>query len=119
MHSAMRSGNTRSTSVVAAIQIAISDGCADGHTHPITIVCRKGWVSKSLAKKCMEYARRMLEQYPRKEHWKRVRFSNEVHFGHGPQGRLLIIRKKGQRYCQNCIQEVGGPAETEKNKVHA
>jgi len=67
----------------------------------------------------MEYARRMLEQYPTKEYWRRVRFSDEVHFGHGPQGRLLIIRKKGQRYCQNCIQEVGGPAKTEKNKVHA
>src|SRR5437764_13452311 len=82
------------------------------------IACRKGWISKSLAKKHIEYARRMLEQYPTKEYWRRVRFSDKVHFGHGREGRLLIISKKGQRYCQNCIQEVGGPAETEKNKVY-
>jgi len=67
------------------------------------VVCRKGWVSHALAKERIEYAKRILERYPIKEHWRRVRFSDEVHFGLGPQGRLLIIQKLGQRYCPNCI----------------
>ena len=62
------------------------------------IACRKGWISKSLAKERIEYARRMLEQYPTKEYWRRVRFSNKVYFEYNLQGRLLIIYKKDQRY---------------------
>ena len=29
--------------------------------------------------------------------WKKVRFSDEVHFGRGPQRKLRIIRKPGER----------------------
>lgn len=49
----------------------------------------------------------MLEPYSKKKDWHRVQFSDEVHFGWGPQGKLFIIRQPGQRYCQNCIQETG------------
>jgi hypothetical protein len=60
----------------------------------------------------------MLERYPRPEDWHHVRFSNKVHFGWGPQGKILIIRKTGMRYCQNCIQEEGQPAEKDKKRFH-
>jgi hypothetical protein len=83
------------------------------------IACRKGWVKQNLADERKRYAEIMLERYPTKEAWRRVRFSDEVHFGLGPQGRLMIIRKPGQRYCPNCIQEVAEPDENEKKKVHA
>ena len=81
------------------------------------VACRKGWVNKDLADERLRYAEIMLERYPTKEHWRKVRFSDEVHFGLGPQGRLMIIRKPGQRFCKNCIQETAEPAE--KKKVHA
>jgi hypothetical protein len=34
-----------------------------------------------------------------------VRFSDEVHCSVVPQGKLRIIRRPGERYCANCIQE--------------
>lgn len=48
--------------------------------------------------------------------WKRVRFSDEVHFGRGPQRRLRIIRKPGERTCQDCIQEQHEPEEKDKKQ---
>ncbi len=65
------------------------------------ITCRKGWVSRKTADKRLEHA-----------------FSDEVHFGWGPQGKLLIIRKAGMRYCQDCIQEADEPAEKDKKRFH-
>lgn len=83
------------------------------------IACWKGWVSQRLAKRRLEYTRLMLERYPYKKDWKHIRFSDEVHFGLGPQGRLWIIRRPGERYCKNCIQESTKPDEGEKKKVQA
>lgn len=34
-----------------------------------------------------------------------------MHFGYGPQGKLHIIRKPGERYCQDRIQETDQPAD--------
>jgi hypothetical protein len=31
------------------------------------------------------------------------RFSDEIHFSLGPQGKLMIIRRPGERYCEKCI----------------
>ena len=83
------------------------------------VACRRGWVSKNLAERRVEFARRMLAKYPTPEHWKKIRFSDEVHFGLGPQGKLMIIRKPGQRYCHNCIQEARKPDEADEKKLHA
>jgi hypothetical protein len=60
----------------------------------------------------------MLERYPRPKDWHHVRFSDEVHFGWGPQGKILIIRKPGMRYCQDCIQEEAQPAEKDRKRFH-
>ncbi len=69
------------------------------------IACRKGWVNESTAKRRREWATVMKERYPTEEDWYSVRFSDEVHFGYESQGKIRIIRKPGQRYCQDCIQE--------------
>ena len=61
----------------------------------------------------------MLENYPEPEDWHHVRFSDEVHFGWVPQGKLRIIRKPGERYCQNCIQEENEPDEKDKKRHHS
>ncbi|EDU42948.1 HMG box protein [Pyrenophora tritici-repentis] len=69
------------------------------------IACTKGWVSRKLAKKRVEHSETMLALKPTAEDWRDVRFSDEVHCRVGPQGKLRIIRKPGERYCSDCIQE--------------
>ncbi len=48
----------------------------------------------------------MLERYPDKTNWNRVRFSDEVHFERDSQDKLFIIRRSDERYYQDCIQHV-------------
>ena len=67
------------------------------------VACQKGLVSEKTAKNQITFACTMLEKYPDPEDWDRIRFSDEVHFGWGPQGKLRIIRKPGQQYCHDCI----------------
>ena len=55
------------------------------------IACRKGWVKPEIALRRLEYARHMLEKYPKPEDWYHVRFSDEVYFGWGPQGKLTYL----------------------------
>ena len=65
----------------------------------------------------------MKERYPKAHDWWHVRFSDETHFGLGPMGKLMIIRKPGERYCLNCIQETRQPdrhrGSPEAQKAHA
>ena len=37
--------------------------------------------------------------------WRRVRFSDKCHFGIGPQRKLRVIRRQGERYHPDCIQK--------------
>jgi hypothetical protein len=46
----------------------------------------------------------MLKEYPNAHHWRHVRFSDEIHWSVGPEGKVRIIRKPGERYCSDCIQ---------------
>ena len=82
------------------------------------IACKKGWVNERTARDRKAWAEVMKERYPRPEDWHRVRFSDEVHFGYGPQGKLRIIRKPGERYCPDCIQEDKEPNEKDKKRHH-
>ena len=64
----------------------------------------------------------MLERYPDTDDWKNVRFSDESHFGWGQQGKMRIIRKPGERYCQKCIQPAdpkGNPYQKDEKRLHA
>jgi hypothetical protein len=58
----------------------------------------------------------MLAKYPDPEDWRRVRFSDEVHFSFGPQGRVYILRRLGERDCPDCIQEVEKKTRKRKRK---
>jgi len=69
------------------------------------IACRKGWCNERTKKRRVEYAEYWIQRYSKLEDWFSIRFSDECHFGFGPQGKLRIIRKPGERYCQDCIQE--------------
>ncbi len=82
------------------------------------IACSKSWVSPSAARNRLRFAIEMLRKYPTPEAWRRVRFSNEVHFGLGLQGKLRVIRKPGERYCGDCIQEVNEPKEKDRKQIY-
>ncbi|KAF1835735.1 hypothetical protein BDW02DRAFT_567775 [Decorospora gaudefroyi] len=69
------------------------------------IACTKGWVSQRCAKERVHYSETMLSLKPNKEDWRDVRFSDELHCRVGPQRKLRIIRKPGERYCGDCIQD--------------
>ena len=47
-----------------------------------------------------------------------MKFSDEVHFGYGPQDKLNIIRKPGEQYCPDFIQEKKEPEEKDKKRHH-
>ena len=58
----------------------------------------------------------MLKKYPKPEDWYRVRFSDEVHFSFGPQGRIYVLRRPGERSCPDCIQEQEKKKKRKKGK---
>lgn len=82
------------------------------------IACGRGWVNAKTAEHRVKWSDVMLERYPKPEDWEHVWFSDEVHFGNGPQGQLHIIQKPGMRTCQNCIQEADAPDEKDKKRRH-
>jgi hypothetical protein len=81
----------------------------------------KGWVNENLRTQCKACLEIMLARYPDPENWWHVRFSDEVHFGLGLMGKLMIIRKPGERYYLSYIQEQDKPDQNtiEAKKVHA
>ncbi|PQE31529.1 hmg box protein [Rutstroemia sp. NJR-2017a WRK4] len=83
------------------------------------VACKKGWVNSRIAERRVEHSRVMLERYPHWYDWIHIRFSDEVHWGFGPHGTLMIIRKKGMRRCQSCVQQERQPKEKDEKKVHA
>jgi len=52
------------------------------------IAAEKPYIDEKLAKLRIQWCQHMLEQYPAPEEWRHVRFSDEVHFGWGPQGNI-------------------------------
>ena len=87
------------------------------------VACRRGWVNQNLAIERKAYAQIMIDRYPNKQDWWHIRFSDETHFGLGPTGRLMIIRKPGEQYYHSCIQETREPnkhrGSPEAQKAHA
>lgn len=52
------------------------------------VACKKGWKT---ARDRKAWAAVMKGRYPRPEDWYRVRFSDEVHFGYGPQAKSFEL----------------------------
>ncbi|TKX20112.1 hypothetical protein C1H76_7795 [Elsinoe australis] len=75
-------------------------------------------MSESLCDFRKDFSMLMKERYPSKYSWRRVRFSDEAHCGWGPEGKLWITRKPGERYCKDCIQEQNEPKEKDKERIH-
>lgn len=73
------------------------------------VACQKSWISSKLEDVREEYCRCMLEKYSRSEDWHYVRFTDEVHFGYGPQGRVYVCRRPWERTCLDCFVEKKAP----------
>ena len=69
------------------------------------LACRKRCCNEKTKIKRVEVCDIWKERCPEKEGWFSVRFSNECHYGFGPQDTPRIIRKPGEQHCQDCIQE--------------
>jgi hypothetical protein len=83
------------------------------------IACDKGWVSQDVRRGRRIWSQEQKALRPKEQDWFDVRFSDEVHFGLGPQRKLRIIRRPGERYCYSCIQDRAEPQEKDKKKFHA
>lgn len=83
------------------------------------IACRTTWVSPRAAKRRVDFAYTMLQKYPKASDWHSVRFSDEVHFGYGPEGRSYVTRMPGERYCVDCVRPAAEPEEKDKLRGHA
>lgn len=86
------------------------------------IACRKTYMSPRIREARVKFAYKALDQRPQPQDWKCVRFSDEVHFGRGPQGKIHIIRKLGTRTCGDCLQHNRAPPtelDKKEKKYHA
>jgi hypothetical protein len=62
------------------------------------VAVTKPFLDENLAELRLQWAKDMLAKYPKPEDWRHVRFSDEIHFGWGPEGRKLIIRPRGSAW---------------------
>jgi hypothetical protein len=66
------------------------------------VTCQKPYLTPQSLRQRQEYL--SLRYSWSLNEWRRVRFSDECHFGLGPQRKLKIIRRRGERYYPDCIQ---------------
>ena len=78
------------------------------------IACTKQWLSDNIRLERRIFARDYIGYSV--FDWKKVRWSDEIHFGLGPEKKLRIIRRPGERFCWSCIQERGPPPEKKRKK---
>ena len=83
------------------------------------LLCGLTWVQKRTREKRVDFARRMLEAYPQPQDWHFVRFSAELHFGFGLDGKMRLLPRPGERPCLTCIHKPEATWARDVKKVHA
>lgn len=81
--------------------------------------CGRCWGHKKTREKRVEYAHRMLEAYPQPTTWRFIRFSSELHFGFGLEGKIRLISKPGEKYCETCKDQPAAAWTRDVKKLHA
>lgn len=81
--------------------------------------CIKGWVSEDYATQRVRAATQSLEKRLLPQDWEDVRFSNQTHFGFGPEGKQKVHHKPGERECPDCIQARSTPLKEDQPRCHA
>lgn len=79
----------------------------------VCTACESRWVSAKLASMREEYCRSALEARPRAEDWRGFRFTSEVHFGYGPEGKVWVCQRPWERACPSCLMERQLPEKPE------
>ncbi|KAL9036867.1 MAG: hypothetical protein Q9214_005949, partial [Letrouitia sp. 1 TL-2023] len=92
-----------------------------GGKHQWRSISRRLKKHATTTRKRREYAKKMLEERPKPEHWEDVLFTDGCYFGFGPEGKGMIIRREGERYEPKHVQLRGRrPNKEEKPpRVHA
>ncbi|KKO97300.1 hypothetical protein THAR02_10594 [Trichoderma harzianum] len=83
------------------------------------LVCGRIHTHKRHREKRCDFARKALRTYPVKEDWRRVRFSGELHFGFGLDGRMRLTPRSGEKLCSGCEQEPGNVWPRDVRRLHA
>ncbi|KAJ8126949.1 hypothetical protein O1611_g6689 [Lasiodiplodia mahajangana] len=77
------------------------------------IACVKFWTCENIAERRDRWARDRLHDYELDlSFYRKIRYSDEVHFKFSPEGKLIIIRKAGTRYCPDCIHYRTRPSDS-------
>ncbi|KAG9258480.1 uncharacterized protein F5Z01DRAFT_670196 [Emericellopsis atlantica] len=80
--------------------------------------CSRSWVHKKTREKRVEYAERMLEVYPQPHNWRFIRFSGELHFGFGLDGKMRLLPRPGEKYCEGCKDQPPADWGRDIRRVH-
>ncbi|KAH6995961.1 hypothetical protein BKA56DRAFT_609247 [Ilyonectria sp. MPI-CAGE-AT-0026] len=80
--------------------------------------CARCWVHKKAREKRTEYARRMLDAYPQPQDWRLVRFSGELHFGFGLDGKMRLLPRAGEKFCATCAPQPDANWPRDVKKAH-
>ncbi|KAI5463539.1 hypothetical protein BGZ63DRAFT_381682 [Mariannaea sp. PMI_226] len=77
--------------------------------------CARTWTHKKLREKRTEYVRKMLETYQPQD-WRFVRFSAELHFGFGLDGKIRLLPRAGEKFCPSCspLDEANWPRDVKR-----
>ncbi|KJZ80094.1 hypothetical protein HIM_00808 [Hirsutella minnesotensis 3608] len=81
--------------------------------------CGRCVVHKRCREKRVDYARKMLDAYPDPRDWRRVRFSVELHFGFGLDGKVRLLPRPGERFCPQCADEPEANWPRDVRRLHA
>ena len=81
------------------------------------LACVKGHQSNRSKEHRVELATRMLAEYPEKENWRHIRFSDKIHFGYGPEDQLRKIRKPSIRYRYDNLQHRLSTSKDDKHPL--
>lgn len=83
------------------------------------IACTKAWVSPTSCQKRVAKAKEALRiRGTDLANWRDIRYTDEVYFSLGPEGKARLIRKPGERYCPDCIQERRSPKEKDTKVIY-
>ncbi|KAI1751710.1 hypothetical protein F4782DRAFT_503992 [Xylaria castorea] len=77
------------------------------------VACSKYWTCEDVAQKRDCWAREQLEKHELDlSYYRKVRYSDEIHFKFSSEGKVNITRKAGTRYCAECIQYRTRPSDS-------
>lgn len=74
--------------------------------------CKNNWLAPHIRSGRKVFAQQYLDWTV--ADWKFVRFSDKIHFGFGPNGKVRVLRRHGERSCVDCMQEGADPLPREK-----